>query len=293
MQIERQSGGMVNSNDNVVFESILNSAGNITYNTATGVMTFLTAGRYVLSWWAATQSSASVQGVVFALVTSAGEVLKGNSPTKTGEVSGIGIIEVVTPPLTVSLINASGDKVNFASIVPVKAMLLVNQTPIGLSYVQLFDRNYTNELTASGPLNLSNVGINPIYTEGGYTLSTTTVTNDTLNLPGSGLYYLGISIRASFLLPIVPPAFGSTYQILFNVINEADANIVNLNYNGIIPNDPNAVLDTQLSTQVLYRTNSPSPSIKVLLSNFDFSLAFENMLSVFDIIVIVQKWEPN
>ena len=50
------------------------------------------------------------------------------------------------------------------------------------SFVQLYERNYTNEITTTGTfLNLSNDGINPLYTSGGYSLSTGTVTNDTLN----------------------------------------------------------------------------------------------------------------
>jgi hypothetical protein len=159
------------------------------------------------------------------------------------------------------------------------------------SFVQLFDRNYTNELTSNAPLNLSNEGINPLYTTGGYTLATTTVVNDTLNLPGPGLYHIEISLRASFFLPLSPPPFGSTYQILFNILNEADTPINDLVYNGIIPNDPNAVLETQLSIQFLYNTVSSTPSLRVVLSNFNFSLAFDNKLSVFDIILIVEKWD--
>lgn len=158
------------------------------------------------------------------------------------------------------------------------------------NFVQLFDRNFTNDLTADGPLNLSNEGINPLYTTGGYSLSTTTVTNDTLNLNGPGTYHIELSLRASFLLPLTPPAFGSTYQILFNVLDESSSAINSLVYNGIIPNDSNAILDNALTIQFLWNTASLSPSLRVILSNFDFSLAFENSLGVFDIILIAQKW---
>lgn len=295
LQIERQTDGIVESNENVIFGTTVYSSGNIVYNAATGVITFQEAGRYVFNWWVATQTSTSKQGAVFALTSSQGDFLEGNSPLNTGEVSGVAIIEVVTAPVTVSLVNASGATFYYTPIVPVKATLLVveddNVNSTQQNFVQLFDRNYTNELTANGDLNLSNEGINPLYTNGGYTLTTDTVTNDTLNLPGPGLYHIEISMRASFLLPVSPPPFGSTYQILFNILNESDSSINNLVYNGIIPNDPNAVLDTQLSIQFLYNTTNLAPSLRILLSNFDFNLAFENKLSVFDIIVIVQKWE--
>ena len=311
LQVERQAGGVVAVGENIIFESTIYTSGNIAYNTTTGIITFLESGRYILNWWIATQSSASSTGAVFALSSSNGDFLEGNSPVKTGEVTGGGIIEVTTPPVTVSLVNASNASVYYAPVVLVKATLLVFEIdiagPIGptgptgptgqtgplapQSFVQLFDRNYTNELTANGALNLSNAGVNPLYTTGGYTLTTTTVTNDTLNLPGPGLYNIEISLRESFLLPLTPPAFGSTYQVLFSVLNEADTNIINLVYNGIIPNDPNATMDNQLLTQFLYNTASIAPSFQIVLSNFDFSLAFDNQLSVFDIIIIVQKWE--
>ena len=158
------------------------------------------------------------------------------------------------------------------------------------SFVQLFDRNYTNELTANGPLNLSNEGISSIHTTGGYSLSSTTVTNDTLHFPGAGLYHIKISLRASFLLPQVPSTAGLTYQILLNVLNESNYSINNLVFNGIFPNDPNAILDNQLMIQFLYDSANSAPNLKIVLSNFNFSNAFEGKLSIFDIIIIVHKW---
>lgn len=158
------------------------------------------------------------------------------------------------------------------------------------SFVQLFDRNYTNVLSANGPLNLSNVGINALYTSGGYSLSSTTVTNDTLNFPGAGLYHIEISLRESFLLPIPPPTAGSTYQVLFNILNESDYAINNLAFNGAFPNDPNAVMEEQLMIQFLYYSANSAPNLKIVLSNFNFNNAFNHELSIFDIIVIVQKW---
>lgn len=290
LQIEQQLNGFVGSAQNVIFNSTVFTAGNIMYNAATGIITFMEAGRYTINWWIATQSSTS-QGAVFSLVSSQGDSLKGNSPIKTGEVNGFGIIEVTTAPVTVSLVNNGTADFYYSTIVPVKAALLIVEDDLVVppSYVQLFDRNYSNELTANGALNLSNEGINPLYSTMGYSLSTTTVTNDTLNLPGPGLYHIELSLRASFLLPQIPPVFGSTYQILFNILNETSSNVISLNYNGIIPNNPDATLETQLSIQLLYRTNAISPGLRVFLSNFDFNLAFENTLNVFDIIFIVQK----
>ena len=290
LQIERQLDGIVGFAQNVIFNSTVFTAGNIMYNDATGIVTFMEAGRYTLNWWVATQSSVS-QGAVFSLISSQGESISGASPIKTGEVTGFGIIEVSSAPVTVSLVNSGSADFYYSPIVPVKAALMIVEDDVTEqpSYVQLFDRNFTNELTSNGALNLSNDGINPVYSTAGYSLTTTTVTNDTLNLPGPGLYHIELSLRASFFLPLSPPPFGSTYQILFNLLNESNANVVDLVYNGIIPNDPNAILENQLSIQLLYNTAALSPSLRVLLSNFNFSLAFQNQLSVFDIIFIVEK----
>lgn len=160
------------------------------------------------------------------------------------------------------------------------------------SWVQLYDRNYTNELTSNSYINLSNEGINSNYTTGGYTLASThSVTNDTLIFPEPGHYLVQIHLRASFLLPLTPPTFGDVYQILFNIVDRNDSTVGSLVFNGIIPNDPNAILDVDLSSNILIYDASVSPQIKIRLSNFDFSNAFENQLSVFDIAIQVQKWE--
>ncbi len=130
LQIERLAAGTVATGDNVIFDSTIYSSGNISYNTITGVITFNEAGRYVLDWWVATQSSQSSNGAVFALSSSQGDFLEGDSPIKTGEVVGIGIIEVVEAPVTVSLVNASTHTFFYPTFVPLKATLVVVEDDI-------------------------------------------------------------------------------------------------------------------------------------------------------------------
>jgi hypothetical protein len=55
LQIERSTSGSVSVGSNVIFNTVVYSAGNISYNSVTGVITFNEAGRYVINWWAATQ----------------------------------------------------------------------------------------------------------------------------------------------------------------------------------------------------------------------------------------------
>jgi len=125
LQIERTLSGSVAAGSNVMFNSTIFSDGNISYNSLTGVITFNEPGRYVLDWWVATQNSPTTTGVVFALSSSQGNFLEGNSPIKQGEVVGIGIIDVSEAPVTVSLVNAGASTVFYSTIVPLIATLVV------------------------------------------------------------------------------------------------------------------------------------------------------------------------
>lgn len=129
LQIERTASGTIAAGENVIFNTIVYSAGNISYNNITGAIIFNEPGRYSINWWVATQFSASTNGIVFALF-STGDFLQGNSPIKSAEVTGIGIVNVTLAPKTISLINASSALVYYSSIVPVQATLVVIQDDI-------------------------------------------------------------------------------------------------------------------------------------------------------------------
>ncbi|MEY8356390.1 hypothetical protein AALB39_23995 [Lachnospiraceae bacterium 54-53] len=130
LQIERIIDGSVANGSNVIFDTTVFLTGNISYNSATGVITFNEPGRYVIDWWVATQSSASTNGAVFALSSSQGDFLEGNSPIKTGEVVGIGIVEVSAAPVTLFLVNASTSTIFYSTVVPLKATLVVVEDDI-------------------------------------------------------------------------------------------------------------------------------------------------------------------
>ncbi|MDK2965930.1 collagen-like protein [Lacrimispora sp.] len=131
LQIELNTVTTVASGANVPFDNIVYSFGAISYNPVTGVITISEAGRYILDWWLATQSTQSTNGTAFALSSSQGDLLEGNSPINTGEVYGIGIIDVVTAPVTVSLVNISTATVYFSQIVPLRGTLVVVQDDFG------------------------------------------------------------------------------------------------------------------------------------------------------------------
>lgn len=115
------------SNKNLVFDNVLFNEGNITYNTFTGVITLNESGLYNFNWWTATQSS-SAGNASLVLTASSGETFIGNSPDKTGIITGLGVINVTAPPVTVSIKNQNPGSVYLSTTVPVKAMISVNMT---------------------------------------------------------------------------------------------------------------------------------------------------------------------
>lgn len=127
LQIERTLSGNVDSGNNVIFEIVSHSTGNINYDNTTGIITFMEMGRYVVNWNVVIQSSNSANGVVFALSSPNGDTITGNSNTKTGEVVGIGIIEVTSVPITFSLKNTGTGDYYYSEQVPLKASLIITR----------------------------------------------------------------------------------------------------------------------------------------------------------------------
>lgn len=125
LQAERLIAGMVEANATVIFDSTLISSDNISYDNTTGIITIPEAGKYEFSWWVTTQSSTSTIGAGFALTSSQGDIIIGNSPIKTGEVVGIAVIDVSIAPVTVELKNNSSAPIYYSTTVPVKASLAV------------------------------------------------------------------------------------------------------------------------------------------------------------------------
>ena len=107
LQIERLTAGIIESDENVIFNSTIISTSNISYDNITGIITLLEPGKYEFHWLVAMQSSPSRIGGCLALVSSQNDVIIGNSPIKTEEVVGFAIIDVSTTPVTVELRNHS------------------------------------------------------------------------------------------------------------------------------------------------------------------------------------------
>lgn len=125
LQITLSSSAVISPDEPVIFNDIKYTAGNVSYNTATGELTLSSEGRYVINWWLAVQSSPSTNGAAFALETSQGDLIEGNSPIKTDEVYGIGIIDVAAAPVTVVLKNIGTGPMYLSSIVPLQGTLVL------------------------------------------------------------------------------------------------------------------------------------------------------------------------
>jgi hypothetical protein len=125
LQISLHSSAAIASNAPVVFSDIKYMVGNVSYNTTTGELTLSAVGRYVVDWWLAVQSSPSTIGAAFALESSQGDLIEGNSPIKTDEVYGIGIIDVETAPVTMVLKNISTGPIYLSPVVPLQGTLVL------------------------------------------------------------------------------------------------------------------------------------------------------------------------
>ena len=122
LYVTKSTAGSVPGAANVLFENIIYSFGTaITYSTITGEFTILEPGQYSFDWWVSTQTTLS-PGTAFTLLSSQGDALVGTSPLKNGQVSGIGVIEVLSPPVTVSLRNAGTAPIFYSQLAETAAM---------------------------------------------------------------------------------------------------------------------------------------------------------------------------
>jgi len=127
LQLQKSIGGVINTDDNVLFETVLSNFGDVSYDSGTGVITIGQPGRYFINWWVATQSALGDNAVIFSIVTSQDEDIPGNTPLKTGEVAGFALIQADTAPVTLSLVNKTASPVAYTTLMAEKAHLVLGQ----------------------------------------------------------------------------------------------------------------------------------------------------------------------
>jgi len=148
LQIQRQSAGTVNTNSNVIFETIVNSYGAVVYNSLTGEIVINKVGRYFINWWVATQTSIGANNITFSIQTSQGDDLVRNSPIKHDEVLGFALIQVDSVPIALRLINKS-PIIELTSVYGVSVLRDV-VTTTGAGTVTNTSTEYSVNTTASG-----------------------------------------------------------------------------------------------------------------------------------------------
>ena len=121
IQLQRKISGTVNTNSNVVFDTIVNSYGAVVYNLITGEIVINKPGRYFINWGVATQTAIGSSNITFSIQTSQGDNLIGNSPTKTNQMDGFALIQVNSAPVAIRLINKTVSTVFYSTLVPIIA----------------------------------------------------------------------------------------------------------------------------------------------------------------------------
>ena len=127
LQLERINDDEINTNAPVVFDNVLSSNGTeISYNIATGEITFNIEGYYYVDWFVAPQFGLTTNGSNFAIVTSDNDPhLTGSSHVRVSPTVGFAIINVTTPGKTIMLINTSDNSITLSQVVNAKAALAV------------------------------------------------------------------------------------------------------------------------------------------------------------------------
>jgi len=128
LYVSRTASGSITSANNMLFDTTIYNTGGISYNSTSGVITINESGVFHINWWLALQNAInSSSGAIFALISSTGDTLYGDTPLKTSSFSGIGVINVETTPVTVSLKNMGTGNAYMSSTLPVKAMLSITK----------------------------------------------------------------------------------------------------------------------------------------------------------------------
>lgn len=218
LQAERTTAGSIAPNESIVFDAPIYKSSGISYDNVTGVISLLSNGVYHVNWWVATQANISVEGTGFALSCSDGQQIKGNSPLKTGEISGIGIINVVSAPITMSLVNIIGSTIYLSPIVNITTASI---TVVSEPFIPAYGTFYTNS-PATVPFGSSVPLDNVLFSENiSLSLNTVTVANRGIYQFTYNVYCVGNAQVAALInnlsvIGFAPPAVTSANTSLIS-----------------------------------------------------------------------------
>lgn len=120
VQLQGSSSGMINNNNNVIFDTIINSPGSgINYNAGIGTFFITEPGNYYISWWVNTDGAQGQTTVVFGIRIisgGSGTILASSPfPNTTIQLNGSALITAATVPTVFSLFNDSGAVVTYGA----------------------------------------------------------------------------------------------------------------------------------------------------------------------------------
>ena len=127
LQLQNTTPLIVSANAAVLFNEILvNSDTNVTYNPADGMITFINAGQYYVSWFVTVKTALGVFGPSFSIVTNEtpSSSYTAGSGIKNGEIFGSAVL-TVTAGFSISLRNELATEVTLSDVVPVNAGISV------------------------------------------------------------------------------------------------------------------------------------------------------------------------
>ena len=235
-------------NNAIAFDNIIESEGDITYNSTTGVLTLSEIGKYTVYWWVATQSSQSNSGISFSLVSSQGDLIPGTSPIKNDEVVGFAVINVTTVPFTLTIQNTSASSVYLPTQVATKANLMLIKIPdepvvSQVAYGGLGGENNSILLPASEEVQLPL----PVAME----LENVTASNNTLTIGVTGNYLVSYMINydlvtSSFAIQSGFRVNGMTSNFLYQAAILTTTNSTMISCSAILPLTVGDVVDLYL-----------------------------------------------
>lgn len=157
-QAELTTTAQLDMNENVVFDNVITTSGDILYNSGTGEFLISQNGGYKVEWWVSVQSNRSTNGTGFVIVTTDGLIATGNSQIHTNQVNGFAILNVDDQPVSFRLRNNSAGTLYIGTDVPVKASIAIYGDDYGTAR--------TADLCLMTTM-MGNIDTNIVYGEGG------------------------------------------------------------------------------------------------------------------------------
>lgn len=126
LELNLLSQGSVAPNNNVIFDTISQQNGNISYDNSSGIIIFNEVGIYKIEWIISAQAITTNLGNVFSFKTNADDKI-GNSPTNANQVFGTALLDISSPSTTASLVNETNTNIYYSSTSPLKATLIIEK----------------------------------------------------------------------------------------------------------------------------------------------------------------------